>query len=72
MKYQQTLIFYFFLFKMPLAHRSGSPLLVMETFFVFLDESRCYRQKRDLTADFRFINRLVLALDNAVMKAPPT
>ncbi len=27
----------------------------METFFVFLDESRCYRQKRDLTADFRFI-----------------
>ncbi len=26
----------------------------METFFVFLDESRCYRQKRDLTADFRF------------------
>ncbi len=26
----------------------------METFFLFLDESRCYRQKRDLTADFRF------------------
>ncbi len=26
----------------------------METFFVFLDESRCYHQKRDLTADFRW------------------
>ncbi len=32
----------------------------METFFVFLDESRCYRQKRDLTADFRIIVSLSL------------
>ncbi len=41
----------------------------METFFVFLDESRCYHQKRDLTADFRMIsatgeNKPILQLKN--------